>query len=275
MTQPKVSIIIAFYNNPHMLNWVLTGFQRQDFNEFEIVIADDGSREEVISEIMDLKKSYSFPIQHVWHEDKGWRKTQILNKAVQASKSPYLVFIDGDCIPHRAFVREHFENRLEKTILAGRRVHLSKRLSHQLDEQKISHGFLEKPARLFWDSILSKPATKNAEKSIYLKSKFLRKWANRKPKDLLGCNLSLHKNDLLELNGFDERYVNPGTGEDTDIYWRSKFAGFKIKPVLNLAIQYHVWHKKGDRSKMDDNNVILNQTKAQGLVYTPFGIDKT
>ena len=84
--------------------------------------------------------------------------------------------------------------------------------------------------------------------------------------------MSIQKRDLLYLNGFDERYIHPCTGEDTDILVRLKLAGFKVKPMMNATIQYHLWHKKGDRSKMDENNTILGETKKLKQYRTSFGI---
>lgn len=40
---PKVSVIISTYNKPHFLEKVLTGYSNQTFQDFEILIADDGS----------------------------------------------------------------------------------------------------------------------------------------------------------------------------------------------------------------------------------------
>jgi glycosyltransferase involved in cell wall biosynthesis len=272
--KPEVSVIIAFYNNLDFLKLVFAGFERQNHRQFEVVIADDGSRESVVSALDAIRQKYSFTIQHVWHEDKGWRKTQILNKAIKKAQGDYLIFIDGDCIPHYAFVKEHYDNRSPQTILTGRRVHLSPRLSKRLTEHKVKQGWIEKPWRLFWDSLKKKPTTKNAEKSIYLRNRWLKHKMNGKHKDILGCNVSMHKSDLIALNGFDERYIFPGTGEDTDIYWRSKHANYKFKPVLNLAIQYHLWHKKGDRQNMDKNNLILDETKQRKISKTSFGLEK-
>ena len=43
---PSISVIISTYNKPHFLEKVLTGYCFQTFNDFEIIIADDGSSNE-------------------------------------------------------------------------------------------------------------------------------------------------------------------------------------------------------------------------------------
>ncbi|MCP4458995.1 MAG: glycosyltransferase [Cytophagales bacterium] len=272
MKTPQASVIVAFYNNIPNLNLVLAGFERQNFTDFEIVLADDGSNQSTVEQLNQIISNCPLRVQHVWHEDRGWRKTQILNKALKTSKGKTLIFIDGDCVPHRAFVNEHVLNTESGVFLAGRRVHLSSLITDKLTEQRVKDGYLESPVRLLLDSLHKKPRTKNAERSIYLKSSILRKVTNLKQRDLLGCNMSMRKQDLLYLNGFDERYIHPCTGEDTDIFVRLKFAGFRVKTMINTAIQYHLWHKKGERSEMEINNKILSETKKLKQYHTPYGV---
>ena len=78
----KTSVIAAFYNNINYLKLVLAGFERQTEKDFELIIADDGSREEVVKEIESIASNYSFLIKHTWHPDKGFRKNKILNQAI-------------------------------------------------------------------------------------------------------------------------------------------------------------------------------------------------
>ena len=102
-----ISIIIAVYNNTAWLKMIFAMLQQQTYKNFEVVIADDGSSPENVQEMNEMASKASFPVQHIWHEDKGWRKDIILNKAVVASKAEYLVFLDGDCIPEKHFVKDH------------------------------------------------------------------------------------------------------------------------------------------------------------------------
>ena len=104
---PETSVIISFYNKINYLKLVLAGFVNQSSKNFEIIIADDGSERQVVSELEQHSVYLPFQIKHVWHEDKGFRKNKILNRAVAASNSDYLIFVDGDCIPHKKFVEDH------------------------------------------------------------------------------------------------------------------------------------------------------------------------
>ncbi len=121
----KASLIISYYNRTDYLALLFAALEKQSFREFEVIIADDGSTEENVNRIEEMSRRLPFSLIHLRHEDKGFRKNKILNLAVDSSNSDYLIFIDGDCIPHREFVNEHYLNRMENTCLTGRRVNLS------------------------------------------------------------------------------------------------------------------------------------------------------
>lgn len=268
----KVSLIISFYNKISWLKLVLAGLNRQSLMDFEVIIADDGSSREVVNVLQEIIPNYFFPINHVWHKDLGWKKNIILNKAVVASKSDYIIFIDGDCIPHRHFIKDHFSNRVKDHVLVGRRLHLSSSLSLKLTERKVEKGYLENfgMLKLFYGQLHGRKC-KHWENGIYA-PRFVRPFINRKDKGILGSNFSLYKHNLLSVNGFDERYLAPAVGEDTDLELRLRNIGCKMKSIKHLAIQYHLFHKTLDRPSA--NLTIFNENKKLNLTYTPFGITR-
>ena len=268
----KVSVIIAFYNKIDFLKKVLAGFENQVFRDFELVIADDGSKASVVEALNDYMQNSSLKIQHIWHEDQGWRKNMILNKAIVASNGEYIIFIDGDCIPHRYFIQDHFKLREPGVLLAGRRVRLSDKISKSLSNDKIRTGWLDKHiyTTIFLDSLFGK--TIQVEKGIrlaFLNNKVKRGYPIR---DVLGCNFSVHKEELLAINGFDERYAGPGVGEDTDIDLRYENAGYEVKLLRYSAVQYHIWHPTVPRSTHSKNMEIYHENKKNQVSDTPYGI---
>jgi glycosyltransferase involved in cell wall biosynthesis len=268
---PDATVIGAFYNKIEYLKLVLAGFERQTIKNFEFIIADDGSSEAVVKEVKKNISKYSFPIRHTWQEDKGFRKNRILNKAISESESDYLIFIDCDCVPHRAFVEGHLSYSSSNTSLTGRRVNLSKKITDQLNEKKVREGFLEeKFIRLISDGLFGNSI--DVEKGLYLRNKFLLNFFNRKNRGLLGCNFSSFKEDLFKINGFDERYEAPSIGEDSDIQFRLELSGVKIKSINHAAVQYHLYHKLQQR---DPKNLqLFEEIKKSKTAFTPFGLTK-
>ncbi len=267
----KATVIAAFYNKIDYLKLVLAGFERQTTREFELIIADDGSRKEIVEEIKVIQAKYSFPVKHIWHEDKGFRKNKILNKAVSESESGYLIFIDADCVPHRGFVEGHLNFAQDKTALTGRRVNLSQKITSELSVQNIREGFLEKKFfKQALDGIFGESV--DVEKSIYIRNKLLLSLLNKKNRGLLGCNFSLFKSDLVKINGFDERYEAPSIGEDSDVQFRLELSGVKVKSVNHAAVQYHLYHRLQERPQ--SNLDLFDDVKKSKLAFTPFGLTK-
>ena len=265
------SLIIAFYNQPDYLTLVMAGLERQTLKDYEIIIADDGSNEQTVSQIQEMILQSELPIHHVWHEDHGFRKNRILNQAIQKAAGEYLVFIDMDCIPHREFMREHVVNGRAGVCLTGRRVNLSDKISQKLSPDLIREGYLENHIwQLIFDGLFGQ--SKDVEKGIYLKSSWLRGILNRKMRGILGCNFSVSKKDMLDVNGFDERYEAPSVGEDTDVQYRLELNDIRIKSVNHMAIQYHLYHPLQPRPK--ENLDLFKKIQASAQAFTSYGIQQ-
>lgn len=240
------TVVISVYNKIRELELVLSGFKGQTFRDFEIIIADDGSNSKMKDFINDYAKDSTLSINHVWQQDNGFQKNKILNESIRQAKSDYMIFIDGDCIPHSDFVNAHLKNREKDAVLGGRRVYLGENVSENLTPGLIEKKYLErKNITIYIDNFLKKKTSTYAlEEGLMIKNKLVRDTLLRKDIHLLGSNFSIYKDALIKVNGFDENYIGPGIGEDTDIEHRLRNAGYKIKSVRNLAIQYHIYHPK-------------------------------
>ena len=266
---PRATVIAAFYNKIDYLRLVLAGFERQSEKDFELIVADDGSKQEIVKELESLSKKISFPLIHIWQEDKGFRKNKILNKAITTAKSNYIIFIDADCIPHFRFVEEHISYSEKGSCLTGRRVNLSQKYTQILSPQKVREGLIEKNNfALIKDSLFGESFY--VEKGFYFKSRLLRKIFNKKKRGLLGCNFSLYKEDMLNINGFDERYEAPSIGEDSDVQFRLELNGIKIISLNHIAVQYHLYHQLLERPQ--ENLSLFNKIREEKHAFTPFGI---
>ena len=156
---------------------------------------------------------------HICQEDKGFRKNKILNKDIATANSNYIIFIDADCIPHSRFVEEHISYSKKGNCLTGRRVNLSHKYTQILSPQKVKEGVIEKNNfALIKDGLFGESFY--VEKGFYFKSRSLRKIFNKKERGLLGCNFSLFKKDMLNINGFDERYHAPTNWENSEVQCR-------------------------------------------------------
>ena len=240
-TNPALSLVAAVYNKPENFRLVLAAVARQAFTDFELIVADDGSGPAIADLVTLARARAPFPIIHLWHEDRGWRKNTMLNNAIRSARGEQIVFIDGDCLPSRLFLHDHWKEREEGKVLLGRRVEMSPRASAALTPETIASGAFE---RLGWEGVRDGLAGRSlrVEDGIRMPSRLLRRILLRNVRGMLGSNFSAAKKDLVAVNGFDEQYTGPGCGEDSDIQYRLSLAGVTGKSLRNLAIQYHIWH---------------------------------
>jgi len=238
---PDLSVVVAAYNKPEILRFLLAAYARQSFTDFEVIVADDGSGPAVRDVISEAERLYTYPVTHLWHEDRGWRKNVMLNNAIRTSRASHIVFTDGDCIPSRHFLLDHHHEREPSTALLGRRVETSERWSRMLSLERIRSGAFE---RYGWSEIRDGLEGKalRLEDGIRIPAAGIRRILRRNVRGMLGSNFSAAKADLVAVNGFDELYTGPGCGEDSDIQYRLSLLGVKGKSLRNLAIQYHVYH---------------------------------
>ena len=263
------SLVVAVYQNVRYLEFVFAALRRQTMRDFELIIADDGSGHEVAELVERTRKNVSFPVQHLWQEDLGFRKNMMLNKAVNASQTDYLVFIDGDCVPHHRFLEDHGANRHPESVLCGRRVNFSGQITDRLTSRSIESGEFEKLSlSVLIDGMLARSS--NLEDAIRIENPFLRRLLHRNHARILGCNFSIEKKLLERINGFNEDYRAPGLGEDSDIAFRLELIGARFVTLRYLAVLYHLYHpptRVGEENKRTYEEVIKrrNPICANGL----------
>jgi glycosyltransferase involved in cell wall biosynthesis len=259
----KASLFVSTYEMPHHLRLVLAALSRQTFKDFEILLCDDGSGAETRAIIEEFAKTSSIPLRHFWQEHQGFRKCRILNQAAREARGEIVVFLDGDCVPHRDYVGDHVREQEEGYYLAGRRVELGQELSQKLTPQNILDGYFDWPRpSLLWSSFQGE--TENLQRSFRVSSNTLRKILKmNRVVDLKGCNYSIPRKALEAINGFDENYEGYGR-EDTDVEIRLQNLGLKIKSMKGLAIQFHVWHPRREFTPANDDR--LEKLKISGRI---------
>jgi cellulose synthase/poly-beta-1,6-N-acetylglucosamine synthase-like glycosyltransferase len=243
MRAPVLTLVVAVYDKPRELQFIFEACRRQSFTDFELIVADDGSGPEIPDLVARTKSAAPFPIHHVWHEDRGWRKNRILNRAIHAASTEYIVFIDGDCIPHSRFIEDHWAEREQGAFLCGRRVEMSRRWSQALTLDAVRSGAFERLGLHEWIEGL-RGETVRVEEGLRFENRLLRKILHSKGRGILGSNFSLDRTSLEEINGFDEGYAGPGCGEDSDIAYRLELNGLSAKMLRHKAIQFHMHHPR-------------------------------
>jgi len=269
---PSISVIISTYNKPKFLEKVLTGYAHQSFKDFEIIIADDGSEEDTKNIIQKFNQLISQDIIHVWHKDDGFRKCKILNKAITKSSKEYLVFSDGDCIPNRHFLNTH--NKLAKNgyFLSGGHFPINEKVSNSIKLADIESEDCFNKSFIFKNG---QPLGKNFFKLI--KNSFLAKCLDQitpTRTTFNGNNSSAWRNDIILVNGFDERMEYGGL--DCELGYRLNNNGIKSIQIRNRATVIHLYHTRPYKNEeaIKKNRLIRQTTLSAKITKTDYGITK-
>lgn len=266
----SVGVIISTYNNPRWLERALWGLSYQTHKPDEIVIADDGSSEETRRLIEYYAQS--MPIRHVWHEDNGFRKTTILNKAVCEARADYLIFMDQDLIARKDFISQHYTHARKGRFISGGAILMPQTLSERITEDDIRTGNL---FRIKWLKQHGMPWNWKMSKL----------WQNRCICYLMnlltptnaswnGGNSSTWREYIQRTNGFDTR-MRYGA-EDREFGQRLLNAGIKGIQLRYGTPLMHLYHTRPYRNEADwqMNRQIWQQTIRNKTITTPYGINK-
>lgn len=245
----SVSVIIPTYNWPEALNLCIQSVLEQSVLPDEIIIADDGSKSNTRDLIERISEQSAIPIIHVWQEDKGFRLSQIRNKAIAKSSKEYIIQIDGDVILHKDFIKDHLRFARKGSFVSGSRV---------IIEEKLANKLLSSQSSKF--SICSKDIH-NKLNGIHLP--FLSFLQERyRGNDILyvrGCNMGFWREDLLKVNGYNEEMTGWGR-EDNELACRLINLGIEKRIIKFAGIVYHIHHPLRPRTNLNTNDIILNQS---------------
>lgn len=235
---PKCSIIANVYNQAHQLDLLLESAERQTETDFEIIVADDGSSD-VTPEIVEKWKD-RLDIKRVWHEDRGFYRTIILNTAAKQAESDYLIFVDGDMILHHRFVEMHLKYAHPQRVMCGwRGCKIRQDLAERLirKEEKFSTNVLS----VLWRGLRGQVI--RPMRTTVIENKWLRKIMCKERHHVGGCNFAMHKKTYELCNGMDESILQYGY-EDIEIGRRLQNNGIEPVGIRNCANTYHLEHGK-------------------------------
>lgn len=241
MKPQTLGLIISTYNWPKALEFSLNSVKRQSVMPDEIVIADDGSTDDTRVLIERIASEFSCPVRHVWHADDGFRKTVIMNKAVAAATSDYLIQIDGDIVLHPNFVEDHLSFARKGYFIRGGRAILSEaHTANILSDNSMRVSIVTKELRNRWNAV-----------RVPILSRILSHrsgvvWRVK------GCNMSYWREDFIRINGYDNNITGWGH-EDIEFAARLFNSGLKMRKVKMAAIAFHLFHTINSRAKEVSN----------------------
>lgn len=207
-----LSIVITTYNREAVLKKLLGSLENQSDNDFEVVVAIDGSTDNTEKMLQNLQTSYD--LKWVNTHCKGYGLAVARNQGILAANGKAVVIVDDDSFPESDFVAAHKQSVAARTITGGPR-------NPDNNDQKMLWK-MQQLARL--------PAC--SPMSI---NHIRQEWPNAY---LIENNICLYKKDWIDIGLFSERLKMYGfIGQE--FFARAEYLGFNYQYNPNAAVSHH------------------------------------
>jgi len=250
-----ISVIVTTYNREDALDAALRALAHQSDRHFEIVIDDDGSRQDTVRLVESWAARLPVPLKHVRHEHRGFRGGEIRNRGIRASTGEICIFLDGDCLARADFVAAHRRLAEPGWFVTGNRILLSRELTAAV------LGDALMAERWNFAVLLRQRLSGGVNRllpTLRLPLGPLRKWHRESWQGAQTCNLAVARADLDRIDGFDNAYAGWGL-EDSDLVVRLLHAGVGRKDGRFATGVLHLWHPANDRSQLAANRSRLDE----------------
>jgi len=263
-----ISVIVTTYNREDALDAALRALAHQTDKNFEVVIADDGSRSDTARVVEGWRSRLLMPLKQVHHEHRGFRGGEIRNRGIRASAGEICIFLDGDCLAGADFIAAHRRLHEPGWFVTGNRILLSRELTDAVLAQGMA-------AEEWSFSALLRRRLAGGINRLLPKLRLplgpLRKLNSASWEGAQTCNLAVARRDLDRIDGFDSAYAGWGL-EDSDLVIRLLHAGVKRKDGRFATGVLHLWHVQNDRSQLPANQARLDEVIGSARVRALRGL---
>jgi glycosyltransferase involved in cell wall biosynthesis len=259
---PSVSLVINTFNQPDYLARMLAAVARQSSPPDEVLLADDGSETPTRELFSRWSAAQKIATKHLWQAHAGFRRSHILNESIAAARGDYLVFLDGDTVPHPDFIADHRAAAARGFFVQGHRALVEQKAAAWFGQNRFS---VDRRRAIFQNQISG------------LKNAFRWPFAVKKIKPHLrgirGCNLAIWRADLVRVNGYNENFTGWGR-EDSELAARLMNADIQRLDLRGRALCFHLWHPPASRANLAVNDGLLERTLREKIMRCKDGLDR-
>jgi glycosyltransferase involved in cell wall biosynthesis len=258
----RVSVVVVTYNWPQALDLVLGALARQRVLPDEVIVTDDGSRDDTRALLLTVARNYPTRLLHLWQPDDGARMSRARNRGIAAARGDYVVFLDGDMLAQRNFIADHRDFARRGCFVQGSRVLTGAVCTQRmLQQHRLDVGFFESDIERRRHT-LRLPALARAYARPHLREGGIK-----------SCNWGFWREDLIALNGFNEAMTGWGR-EDNELALRAFHMGLRRRDMRFAGLAVHLWHATRKNILDNPNDAVLAATRASGVVRCSRGLDQ-
>ena len=260
----SVSVVVTTFNWPEALAKTLRALAAQQTLPGEVIVADDGSGPATRDCVERIARDYPIPLHHCWQPDQGFRAALCRNRAIAAASGEYVILLDGDMVPHPAFVADHLAAARRNTFVQGMRVLTD---ADGRDRLLASDAYT---LRFFDPGIRRR---RHALRLPWLSRCIAAVSPSTSLKAIKTCNQAWWREDLVALNGFDERYEGWGR-EDVDLAVRAIRLGLRRRSLRFAGLASHLYHPERHDGETSANDALIFETKHGRHTRSLLGLDR-
>lgn len=257
----KISVAVITYNWPQALERVLRALAAQSERPHEVIVTDDGSREDTAQLLQRLAQDYPVRLVHLRQADDGARMSRARNRAIAAAQGDYVILLDGDMVVHHHFIADHRALARRGCFVQGSRVLTNAALSQRMLAETLVHpGFFSTGVERRRHT-LRLPLIARAYAHL-----------SRTRRGIKSCNMGFWRDDLIAINGFNEAMTGWGR-EDTEMATRARHFGLLRRDARFAALAFHLYHPTRKHVVGNPNDVILDATRQRRLIRCEQGLE--
>jgi glycosyltransferase involved in cell wall biosynthesis len=262
----KVSIVVATYEWPEALEAVLRALADQSDRDFDVVVADDGSGPATAA--VAERWTQVLPLRHVRQDDEGYRLARVRNLGAGAARGDFLVFMDGDVVPRRHFVRALRQSAVPGWFAAGKRLLLDEALSGRVLRDEVPVQRWSLPHWLLHHEHVRPLRALTPRDRRLVGRDGLPEFVPHA--DGYGFLLGVSRVDFERVNGYDARFAGWG-GEDVDMAVRLRRAGLRCGWAGPQSTLLHLRHETR-KPPSRPNDGLLRETEASDRIEALEGL---
>lgn len=196
----KVSVIISTSSSPSLLQKCLWGFEYQTYNNFDVIITEEGQDQQTAALIKDFSERGVLNIRHITDPGGRAREIAMLNRAIAATSADYLIFSNDHCVPRNDFVEIHMKRSRKQHFLSGGYFSVPHKVASAITKEDIATLFAFNWRWLYYNGL--QPGKLIGMTNQRLLDRLFEKFSSSV--SWCGANASAWRDDILSINGFNE-----------------------------------------------------------------------